>query len=92
MNFRELNLKVFTVNWRYKKKMTKKIISDGWHEQKDGTSIYTESGIIIRAIKRDHNGEFVPAKVYKSISNSSATSVCDLKYSTFKRSHLYFVR
>lgn len=34
--------------------MTKKIISDGWHEQKDGTSIYTESGIIVRAIKRDH--------------------------------------
>lgn len=71
--------------------MTKKIISDGWHEQKDSTSIYTENGIIIRAIKRDHNGEFVPASVYKSISNCSATSVCDLKYSTFKRSHLYFV-
>ncbi len=71
--------------------MTKKIISDGWHEQKDSTSIYTENGIIIRAIKRDHNGEFVPARVYKSISNCSATSVCDLKYSTFKRSHLYFV-
>lgn len=49
--------------------MTKKIISDGWHEQKDSTSIYTENGIIIRAIKRDHNGEFVPARVYKSISN-----------------------
>lgn len=62
--------------------MTKKIISDGWHKLT----------IIIRAIKRDHNGEFVPAMVYKSISNSSATSVCDLKYSTFKRSHLYFVR
>lgn len=34
--------------------MTKKIISDGWHAQKDGTSIYTENGIIIRAIKRSH--------------------------------------
>lgn len=33
--------------------MTKKIISDGWHEQKDGTSIYTESGIIVRAINME---------------------------------------
>lgn len=45
--------------------MVKKVISDGWHEQKDGSSIYTENGIIIRAIKRDHNGVFVPAQVYK---------------------------
>lgn len=44
--------------------MVKKVISDGWHEQKDGSSIYTENGIIIRAIKRDHNGVFVPASVY----------------------------
>lgn len=72
--------------------MTKKIISDGWHEQKDGSSIYTENGIIIRSIKRDHNGVFVPAQVYKSVSSTSMTSVCDLKYSTFKRSHLYCVR
>lgn len=72
--------------------MVKKVISDGWHEQKDGSSIYTENGIIISAIKRDRNGEFVPAQVYKSISNCSMTSVCDLKYSTFKRSHLYCVR
>lgn len=72
--------------------MTKKIISDGWHAQKDGTSLYTEKGIIIRAIKRDHNGVFVPAQVYKSVSSTSMTSVCDLKYSTFKRSHLYCVR
>lgn len=68
-----------------------KIISDGWHKQKDGTNIYTENGIIIRAIKRNHNGEFVPAKVYKSISNYSMESISDLKYSTFKRSHLYCV-
>lgn len=72
--------------------MVKKVISDGWHEQKDGTSIYTENGIIIRAIKRDHNGVFVPAQVYKSISSTSMTSVFNLKHSTFKRSHLYCVR
>ena len=69
-----------------------KIISDGWHTQKDGTSIYTENGIIIKAIKRDYNDNFVAAKVYKSISNTSMESVCNLKYSTFKRSHLYCVR
>jgi hypothetical protein len=72
--------------------MVKKVISDGWHEQKDGTSIYTENDIIIRAIKRDHNGVFVPAQVYKSVSSTSMTSVCNLKYSTFKRSHLYCVK
>lgn len=72
--------------------MVKKVISDVWHEQKDGSSIYTENGIIIRAIKRDRNGVFVPAQVYKSVSSTSMTSVCDLKYSTFKRSHLYCVR
>jgi hypothetical protein len=57
--------------------MTTKVISDGWHEQKDGSSLYPENGIIIRAIKRDHNSEFVPAQVYKSISSTSMTSVCD---------------
>ena len=71
--------------------MVKKVISDGWHTQKDGTSVYTENGIIIRAIKRDYNGKFVPAKVYKSISNCSMERISDLKYSTFKRSHLYCV-
>ena len=72
--------------------MVKKVISDGWHEQDYSTSVYTENGIIVGAVKRDHNGEFVPAQVYKSVSSTSMTSVCDLKYSTFKRSHLYCVR
>lgn len=72
--------------------MTKKIISDGWHEQDYSTSVYTENGIIVGAVKRDHNGVFVPAGIYKRISNNCLTSVGNLKYSTFKRSHLYCVR
>lgn len=72
--------------------MSKKVISDGWHDQKDGASVYTEDGVITRALKRDPNGGFVPAKVYKIISSTSMTSVCELKYSTFKRSQLYRIR
>lgn len=64
--------------------MKKKTISDGWHDI--GTSaVYTEGGMILRAMKKDHNGGNVSAAVYRwdeRLGCWNNTTPC--KYDTFR--------
>lgn len=68
------------------------MISDGWHKVGAGDQVFTENGIILSAVKVDHNGSLVPACIYRTNNKTGGSDRKDhVKYSTFKRSNLYFV-
>lgn len=67
------------------------MISDGWHDVGNGEQVYTENGIILNAVKLDHNGSQVSAWIYRTNKTGGADRKDHVKYSTFKRSNLYFV-
>lgn len=62
------------------------MIKDGWHKIGTFAEVYTENGIIKKAIKKDNLGRTVPASVYKPASKKSGacwTRDDNCKYSTF---------
>lgn len=48
------------------------MISDGWHDVGNGEQVYTENGIILNAVKLDHNGSQVSAWIYRTNNKTGA--------------------
>lgn len=65
-------------------------MKDGWHVLK-GYEVYVENNMVMHGIKKDHNGEWVPAYPYRY---NTTYGGCDnvsgeVKADTFRRSDLY---
>ena len=59
------------------------MIKNGWHKINSTQSVFTENGMIIRAISNNR-----PASVYRWNSTLSCwTNACPVKYETFRRGY-----
>lgn len=59
------------------------MIKDGWHELSENTRVYTEDGMVMRAITNGRS-----ASAYKYDARLSCwTNACPVKYETFRRGY-----
>ena len=66
------------------------MIKDGWHDVTDGVKVYTENGMILRAITDNRS-----ASVYKHSRGEGWDNACPMRYDTFRRGWLigrYIIR
>lgn len=56
------------------------MIKNGWHDMTDGIKVYTEDGMILRAIKDSRS-----ASVYKHSRSDGWDNACPMRYDTFRK-------